>query len=195
MKREDLGLNTFFERVYACEEVHNDEPGHEEFVKALERAKKLCMEYNEPKVRTDEELRNILEKILLSEVDEMTVVNPPFRCDLGFNVHLGKNVMINCNCFFLDSNTVSIGDYVMIGPNVTIVTPNHSKDPEGRRRLGTVSEPVIIEDDAWIGAGAIILPGVTVGRGSVVGAGSVVTKNVPPGVAVAGNPAKIIRGE
>ncbi len=195
MKRENLRLNTFFERVYAGAEVHNDEPGHKEFAEALERAKNLCIEYNEPKIRTAEELRNILERILLKEVDDMTVVNPPFRCDIGFNIELGKNVMINCNCFFLDSNRISIGDYVMIGPNVTIVTPNHSRNPEDRRRLGTVSEPVTVEDDVWIGAGCIILPGVTIGKGSVVGAGSVVTKDVPPGVTVAGNPARIIRGE
>lgn len=195
MKRENLRLNAFFERVYAGEEVHRDEPGHEEFAKALERARNLCMEYNRSGIRTDEEQRAILEKILLDEVDGLTVVNPPFRCDIGFNIDLGENVMINCNCFFLDSNRISIGDNVMIGPNVTIITPNHSRDPEGRRRFGTISEPVTVEDDVWIGAGAIILPGITVGKGSVVGAGSVVTKNVPPGVTVAGNPARIIRGE
>lgn len=195
MKRENLRLNTFFERVYASEEVHNDEPGHDEFAEALERARNLCMEYNRSVIRTDEEQREILGEILLDDVDEMTVVNPPFRCDIGFNINLGRNVMINCNCFFLDSNRITVGDNVMIGPNVTVITPNHSRDPEGRRRFGTIAEPVTIEDDVWIGAGAIILPGITVGKGSVVGAGSVVTKNVPSGVTVAGNPARIVRGE
>ncbi len=194
MKRGDLELNAFFERVYAEEEVHCDEQGYEEFEIALERAKRLCMEYNESVIKSDDELREILENLLLDNVDEGTVINPPFRCDIGFNINLGKNVKINYNCFFLDSNKITIGDYVMIGPNVTIVTPNHSMDPEKRRRIGTVSKPVVIEDDVWIGAGVIILPGVTVGEGSVVGAGSVVTKNVPAGVTVAGNPARVIRG-
>ncbi len=189
---ESPRLNVFFERVYAKEEVYNDEPGYDEFAKALKHAKDLCTEYNEPRIRSEKELREILGRILLTTVDEATVVNPPFRCDLGFNITLGKGVMINCNCFFLDSNRITVGDHVMIGPNVVIVTPNHSRSSEGRRRVGTISEPVVIEDDVWIGAGAIILPGVTVGEGSIVGAGSVVTKDVPPGVTVAGNPAKII---
>lgn len=195
MKRKDLELNTFFERVYAEEEVYGDEQGFEEFEIALERAKHLCMEYNKSVIRTDNELREILESLLLDSVDEGTMINPPFRCDIGFNINLGKNVKINCNCFFLDSNRITIGDYVMIGPNVTIVTPNHSMDPEKRRRIGTVSKPVVIEDDVWIGAGVVILPGVTIGEGSVVGAGSVVTKNVPAGVTVGGNPARVIRGK
>lgn len=192
--RETLRLNVFFERIYAGEEVFIDEPGYEDFAKALECAKNLCIEYNEPKIRNEKELREILERILLTEVDETTMINPPFRCDIGFNITLGKGVMINCNCFFLDSNRITVGDHVMIGPNVVVVTPNHSRNPDDRRRFGTKSEPVVIEDDVWIGAGAIILPGVTVGEGSVVGAGSVVTKDVPPGVTVAGNPAKIIGG-
>lgn len=182
----------FFERVYAEKEVNNDDPGNGEFIKALEHARSICIEYNESKYRTPDELREILEKLLMCSINDETIIYPPFRCDIGFNIKLGKNVLINSNCFFLDSNMITIGDYVMIGPNVTIVTPNHSRDPIKRRRVGTISKPVVIEDDVWIGSGATILPGVTIGNGAIVGAGSVVTKDVPAGKTVGGNPAKII---
>lgn len=184
--------DSFFGKVYAGKEVNNDDPGFGEFLEALENARSICIEYNESKYRTPDELREILRKLLLCNIDKETVIYPPFRCDIGFNIKLGKNVLINSNCFFLDSNTITIGDFVMIGPNVTIVTPNHSRDPVKRRRVGTISKPVVIEDDVWIGAGATILPGVTIGAGAIVGAGSIVTRDVPAGKTVGGNPARII---
>lgn len=184
--------DSFFGKVYAGKEVNNDDPGFGEFLEALENARSICIEYNESKYRTPDELREILRKLLLCDIDKETVIYPPFRCDIGFNIKLGKNVLINSNCFFLDSNTITIGDFVMIGPNVTIVTPNHSRDPVKRRRVGTISKPVVIEDDVWIGAGATILPGVTIGAGAIVGAGSIVTRDVPAGKTVGGNPARII---
>ena len=184
--------DSFFGKVYAGKEVNNDDPGFGEFLEALENARSICIEYNESKYRTPDELREILRKLLLCDIDKETVIYPPFRCDIGFNIKLGKNVLINSNCFFLDSNMITIGDFVMIGPNVTIVTPNHSRDPVKRRRVGTISKPVVIEDDVWIGAGATILPGVTIGAGAIVGAGSIVTRDVPAGKTVGGNPARII---
>ncbi len=193
--RKGIFRNEFFQRVYAGEEVHDGEQGYSEFAEALERARDICLEYNESRVMTREERADILEKLFLDDLDEGVVINPPFRCDIGFNIEMGRNVRINSNCFFMDSNIIRIGDYVMVGPNVVIVTPNHSKGPSERRRTGTISHPVVIEDDAWIGAGAIILPGVTIGAGAIVGAGSVVTKDVPAGVTVAGNPARRIGDE
>ena len=193
--RKDIFRNEFFHRIYAGEEVHDGDPGYSGFVEALERARDICLKYNESKVMTREERTELLEELFLEDVDENVAINPPFRCDIGFNIEMGRNVRINSNCFFLDSTTIRIGDHVMIGPNVMIVTPNHSRDPVERRRTGTISKPVVIEDDVWIGAGAIILPGVTVGAGAIVGAGSVVTKDVPAGATVAGNPARRIGGE
>lgn len=190
--QNNFSPDSFFGKVYAGKEVNNDEPGYEEFIEALENARSICVEYNEPRYRTPDELREILGRLFLYEVKAETIIYPPFRCDIGFNIRLGKNVLINSNCFFLDSTTITIGDHVMIGPNVTIVTPNHSRDPVERRRVGTISKPVLIKDDVWIGAGAIILPGVTIGEGAVVGAGAIVTKDVPAGKTVGGNPARII---
>jgi maltose O-acetyltransferase len=191
MMRKDFPPDSFFGRIYAGEELSTEDPGYQEFAEALERARRICEEYNTG-YKTPDERREILERLLMDEVDEDAMINPPFRCDLGFNLKLGKRALINSNCMFLDSNRIILGDYVMIGPNVTIITPDHSRDPRSRRAVGTVSRPVVIEDDAWIGAGSIILPGVTIGKGSIVGAGSVVTKDVEPGTTVAGNPAKPI---
>ncbi len=189
--RKDLPPDSFFGRIYAGKELSNEDPGFQEFAEALERARHICDEYNAGG-RTPDERREILERLLMCEVDPDTMINPPFRCDLGFNLTLGRHVLVNSNCTFLDSTSIVVGDYVMIGPNVTIITPDHSRDPQRRRAVGTVSRPVVIEDDAWIGAGSIILPGTTVGKGSIVGAGSVVTRDVPAGATVAGNPAKPI---
>ncbi len=190
--QNNFSSDSFFGKVYAGKEVNNDDPGYGEFVEALEHARSICVEYNESIYRTPDELREILGRLFLYEVKAETIIYPPFRCDIGFNIKLGKNVLINSNCFFLDSTTITIGDHVMIGPNVTIVTPNHSRDPVQRRRVGTISKPVVIGDDVWIGSGATILPGVTIGNGAIVGAGSIVTKDVPAEQTVAGNPARII---
>ncbi|MDN5357399.1 MAG: maltose O-acetyltransferase [Candidatus Methanomethylophilaceae archaeon] len=190
--QNDFAPNSFFGRIYAGRELSSEDPDYQEFTDALERARCICDEYNEPRRRTPEERREILGRLFTDEIDPDTMINPPFRCDVGFNIVLGRQVLINCNCTFLDSNHIIIGDFVMIGPNVTIITPDHSRDPARRRAVGTVSKPVTIESDAWIGAGSIILPGVKIGKASIVGAGSVVTRDVPPGTTVAGNPARPI---
>lgn len=190
--RKEFLPDSFFGRIYAGKELSNEDPDYQEFADALERSRHICDEYNEHVPMTADVRRDILKRLFMDEVDPSTMINPPFRCDIGFNVDLGKHVLINSNCMLLDSNRITMGDHVMIGPNVTIITPDHSRDPVRRRVVGTVSKPVVIEDDAWIGAGSIILPGVTVGEGSIVGAGSVVTRDVPAGTTVAGNPARSI---
>ena len=106
--------DSFFGKVYAEKEVNDDVPGYGEFLEALENARAICMEYNESKYRTSDELREILAKLLSCDIDSETVIYPPFRCDIGFNIKLGKHVLINSNCFFLDSNIITIGDFVMI---------------------------------------------------------------------------------
>jgi maltose O-acetyltransferase len=119
-------------------------------------------------------------------------VQPPFFCDYGSNIHLGARVFFNFNCVVLDVCKVSIGDFTLIGPAVQIYTATHPFDAE-LRRTRELGKPVSIGSDVWIGGGAIICPGVTVGSRSVIGAGSIVTRDLPDGVVAAGNPCRVIR--
>ena len=134
--------------------------------------------------------RAILEELTCHVIDGSTQVLPPFHIDFGKFTEFGKDVFVNFGCTFCDQGGIRIGDRTKLGPNVTLVTTNHLLEPEERRWM--VSRPVVLGEDVWVGAGAIILSGVTVGDGAVVGAGSVVTKDVPPRTVVAGNPARVL---
>lgn len=129
----------------------------------------------------------------LAEAGEGVVVRPPFHCDFGFNIRLGPGVFLNFGCVILDVTEVSIGEGTQIGPAVQIYAADHPRDGETRRAGLEFGRPVRIGRNAWIGGGAIILPGVTIGDDSVIGAGSVVTRDVPAGSTVAGNPARPLR--
>jgi maltose O-acetyltransferase len=122
-----------------------------------------------------------------------SVLKPSFHCDYGYNILIGRNVFVNYDCVFLDCNRITIGDDVQIGPAVQIYTAQHPTDPETRRSGLEYALPVGIGDNAWIGGGAILCPGVTIGADTVVGAGSVVIRDLPPGVIAAGNPCRVIR--
>lgn len=119
------------------------------------------------------------------------VVRPPFHCDYGFNISLGTDVFLNFNCVILDVVAVTIGDRTQIGPGVQILTADHPRDPAQRESGLEFGRPVSIGRNVWIGGGALILPGVDIGDDAIVGAGSVVTKNVPAGATVVGNPARL----
>ena len=129
----------------------------------------------------------------LLDAQEGLNIEAPFRCDYGPNIHLGRNFYANFNFSVLDEADVTIGDHVFIGPNVGIYTAIHPLDPKTRRTGLEGAEPVRIGDDVWIGGGAQILPGVTIGSRSVIGAGSVVTRDIPDDVVAAGNPCRVIR--
>lgn len=118
-------------------------------------------------------------------------IRPPFHCDYGYNITLGRGVFLNFNCCILDVVAVSIGDNTQIGPNVQILTADHPRDPAQRRQMLEFGRPIAIGANVWIGGGAIILPGVTIGDDAVIGAGSVVTRDVPPGATAVGNPARV----
>lgn len=140
----------------------------------------------------DRGYRELLED-LVPGIPSTSVICPPFHCDHGHGIRLGEHVFINANCTFLDGAFITIGAHTLIGPDVRIYTPHHPMDYIDRRENREYAYPVTIGEDCWIGGGAIICPGVTIGSRSVVGAGSVVTKDVPPDTLVAGNPARIIR--
>ncbi len=128
----------------------------------------------------------------LAHVGEGVEVRSPFFCDYGFNIRIGGGAFLNFNCVILDVASVTICAGAQIGPAVQIYTADHPRDPEHRRSGLELGRPVVIGRNCWIGGGAIILPGITIGEDAVVGAGAVVTGNVEHGATVVGNPARAI---
>ena len=120
-------------------------------------------------------------------------IEPPFYCDYGYNIKCGENVFMNFNCCILDVCEVTIGDNVLIAPNVQIYTATHPMDVASRSTGLEAGKPISIGSDVWIGGSAIICPGVKIGNGVVIGAGAVVTRDIPDGVFAAGNPARVIK--
>jgi maltose O-acetyltransferase len=131
-------------------------------------------------------------RALLGAIGEGSELRAPFFCDYGFNIFIGCGVFLNFNCVLLDVGMIHIGDYTQIGPAVQIYAADHPRDAARRRACLELGRPVRIGSAVWIGGGAIILPGVTVGDGAIIGAGSVVTRDVPPGAIVKGNPARVV---
>ncbi len=141
----------------------------------------------------DKEKRDKLFYELFGKAGNNLSIEPPFYYDYGSNIKVGKNVFLNFNCCILDVMEVKMGDNALIGPNVQIYTAIHPMDAKTRSSLLEFAKPIKIGNDVWIGGGAIICPGVTIGDRVVIGAGAVVTKDVPDDVFVGGNPAKIIK--
>ena len=142
---------------------------------------------------TNKKERDKLCYTLLGKAGKNLWIEPPFYCDYGYNISVGYNVFFNYNCCILDVMPVTIGDRVMIAPNVQIYTATHPLNAKERNSGKEFAKPITIGNDVWIGGGAIICPGVTIGNGAVIGAGAVVTKDIPDNVMVGGNPAKIIK--
>ena len=138
------------------------------------------------------ERQTILQQ-LVGEIGQNSIIEPPFYCSYGYNIHIGNHVYMNYSCTILDNNEVHIGHHVMIGPAVQIYTAAHPLQAESRTQGMEVAQPIVIEDNVWLGGGAILLPGVRIGRNAVVGAGAVVSRSVPANMVAAGNPARVIR--
>ncbi len=141
---------------------------------------------------TDQDRVELCRKLFAS-VGPNLGFQPPFYCDYGSNITLGRDVFINFNCVFLDVAKITIGDFVQIAPNVQIYTAGHPLEWEKRRNGEEFGKPITIGNDVWIGGSAIICPGVTIGEKSIIGAGAVITKDVPPNVVLVGNPGRILK--
>ena len=143
---------------------------------------------------TEQEKRQEMLKDMFAEIGEDCYIEPPFHANWGgHNVHFGKCVYANFNLTMVDDTHIYVGDYTLFGPNVTVATAGHPIDPELREKTYQYNMPVRIGRNCWIGAGAVIVPGVTIGDNVVIGAGSVVTKDIPSGVVAVGNPCKVLR--
>jgi maltose O-acetyltransferase len=155
-------------------------------------AKKLFRAYN--RLDDDEvEKRNEIMQKLFKSVGQNVWIEPDFRCEFGKNISIGNDVYINFGCVILDCGPVTIGNQVLIGPNVGIYDANHALDAQERMDGALIPGKISIGNRVWIGGGTIILPGVTIGDDTVIGAGSIVTHDIPSGVVAVGNPCRVLR--
>lgn len=179
-----------FVRMRAGEPIRKDDPQRDKFGEVVKRTIRLCVEMNASATDVDQ-VRDRLGELIGVTVDESTTVFPPFHTNFGQFIRLGKRVFINHACSFLDMGGITLEDDVQIGPRVTLTTENHPLDPADRKTV--TLEPIVVRRNAWIGAAATILPGVTIGENAIVAAGAVVSRDVPPNTVVAGVPARIIK--
>lgn len=155
-------------------------------------ARRLVRRYND--THEDEHVERVaLLRLLMGEVPPRLEIEPPFRCDYGFNIRLGDNFYMNFGGVILDCALVEIGKNVLCGPGVHIYTATHPLLPSERSRGLELARPVQVGDDVWLGGGVILCPGVTIGAGTTIGAGSVVTQDIPQNVLAVGNPCRVIR--
>jgi len=172
--------------------IYMGTPEADAFFANTKRAMAITPAINRLTFDDAEEIRALFSELTGRKVDDSFRLIPPFYTAYGLEIRVGNRVFINQNCTLYDLAEISIGDDVMIGPNVSIITEGHPVAPS-QRRAYVVGKPIVIEKNVWIAAGATIVGGVTVGENSVVAAGSVVTKDVPPNTLVGGNPARVIR--
>lgn len=178
-----------FERLRNGETIPANDPEGYKLREASFATKSLLVQLNNSS--NPAEINSILSQITSSEIDKSVAVFTPLYINYGKHTKIGKNVFINFDCVFLDLGGITIEDNVLIGPKVSLLSEGHPLTPENRQSL--VPGPIYIKKNAWIGAGATILPGVTIGENAVVAAGAVVSKDVPANTVVGGLPAKVIK--
>lgn len=183
-------MNSVIERMRNGNRISEADSDFTALCEEIEKTRKLIAELNTG-YHTPDEIRSLLERIWGQPLDSSVRMFPPFYTAFGKLTRVGKDVFVNFGCTFLDQGGITLEDGVFIGPEAKIITENHPEEPALRHTLSV--KPVIIRRNAWIGAGTVILPGVTVGENAIVAAGAVVTKNVPDNTVVAGVPAKILR--
>ncbi len=178
-----------FDRMRSGEPIRLDDAQYTKVQAVVDRTIKLNAKLNTSE--DVEQIRKNLSEITGTGIDASTIVFVPFYTNFGRFITIGKNVFINHACSFLDMGGITIEDNVLIGPKVNLITENHPLNPNDRTSL--ICKPIVIKRNAWIGAAATILPGVTIGENAVVAAGAVVSKDVPANTVVGGVPAKIIK--
>lgn len=177
------------ERMLAGELYRADDP---ELVAEAVRAALLMERFNATSVADFDQRGQILEE-LLGSVGEGVRIRPPFYCDYGHHIRIGAGSFVNYGAVMLDVAPITVGADVQIGPLVQLLTPTHPIEPRTRQAGWESGHPITIADNVWLGGGAIVLPGVTIGENTVVGAASVVTHDLPPNVVAVGNPARVVR--
>lgn len=170
--------------------VEEDEPVFKQIHEIVDTNAKLVLKLN-TSYHTHTDTLTLLSQIIGQEIDSSVGINLPLYTDFGKHISLGKHVFINSNAMFTDLGGITLEDHVLIGPRANLLTVNHPQDPKQRRSL--IVKPITIKRNAWIGAAATILPGVTVGENAIVGANALVTKDVPANTVVGGNPSKVIK--
>ena len=183
-------MNDILERERAGEIISLDDPEYGKIAELITEAQKLIAEINTG-YRSPQEVRDLFARLTGAPVDPSFWMLPPFYTDFGKNIRVGKNVFINHGCEFMDRGGITLEDKVLIGPKVNLVTINHPMEP-GRRR-STFCAPILIKRNAWIGVGASVMPGVTIGENAIVAANAVVTSDVAANTIVGGIPAKVIK--
>lgn len=166
--------------------------GDPELSRAKLRCKELLYDFNHARPSQAGEMLALLGQ-LLGSMGEGCWIEPPLYVNWGSRITLGDHVYANTGLTVIDDTFVTIGSHVMLGPRVTISAASHPVDPELRRQAYQYDLPVVLEENVWVGAGATILPGVTIGKNSVIGAGSVVDRDIPPDVVAAGVPCRVLR--
>ncbi|MBO1198175.1 sugar O-acetyltransferase [Staphylococcus simiae] len=164
----------------------------QELIADRQRAKELCFDLNHTRPSNNEQRKQLIDELFQSKTNNVDIAIP-FDTDYGWNVTLGKNVFVNTNCYFMDGGSITIGDNVFIGPNCGFYTATHPLDFKRRNEGLELAEPIVIGSNTWFGGHVAVMPGVTIGQGSVIGASSVVTKDIPPNSLAVGNPCRVIK--
>ena len=185
-----MNLEEFLEHTNSGKTIHTPSKAQEFCDNLLLEATEIKMKLN-CEYHTEDEIREIMAELTGQDINKTLRLVPPFHTDCGKNIHIGENVFINSNCTMQDQGGVYIGDDVLIGHNVCLLTLNHGFEPEKRAELHP--SPIHIEDKVWIGSNATILPGVSIGKGAIVAAGAVVTRDVEENTIVGGVPARLIK--
>lgn len=180
----DINSKMHSQKIYS----YDDQTLAEQQLQCLE----VLYDFNQTRPKQQAKRKELMQQIF-AEVGDNCYIEPPLHANWGIHTHLGNNVYANFNLTLVDDTHIYIGDGVMLGPNVTLATAGHPIDPDIRKQATQFNIPIVIGSNVWIGANTVVLPGVTIGKNTVIGAGSIVTKDIPANVVALGNPCRVHR--